>query len=169
MPRRPHSLRRLALRCTLQPRVQCNWDTMFTPRAIAVYEGLLALHPGHAGLGVLAHAHLLPRGPPPALINPSSTPVIPCFCSMDIGPKSNNAAELHAPAYALDHLLKQNLKYSPAFIKNIKSSTKKSPPRPSSPPVAQGHQSFSSAFGTPHPFRLSRSSFLAELSRACVV
>ena len=36
---------------------------------------------------------------------------------MDIGPKSNNAAELHALVHALDHLLKQNF---PAFIKNIR-------------------------------------------------
>ena len=36
---------------------------------------------------------------------------------MDIGPKSNNAAELYALVHALDHLLKQNF---PTFIKNIR-------------------------------------------------
>ena len=86
-------------------------------------DGSSFRNPGRAGLGVFGHAHLppLPRGPPPALINPSSTPVKPYYCSMDIGPKSNNAAELHALmhalAHALDHLLKQNF---PAFIKNIR-------------------------------------------------
>ena len=81
-------------------------------------DGSSFRNPGRAGLGVFGHAHLppLPRGPPPALINPSSTPVKPYYCSMDIGPKSNNAAELHALVHALDHLLKQNF---PTFIKNI--------------------------------------------------